>query len=45
MAMLASILESPYRANESELHALRYYANSIAHLCKQLDLPTKSELR
>ncbi len=26
-----------YRANENELHALRYYANSIAHLCQQLD--------
>jgi glycerol-3-phosphate O-acyltransferase len=25
-----------YRANEDELHALRYYANSIAHLCRQL---------
>jgi glycerol-3-phosphate O-acyltransferase len=28
-----------YRANEHELHALQYYANSIDHLCKRLDAP------
>jgi glycerol-3-phosphate O-acyltransferase len=28
-----------YRANADELHALQYYANSIDHLCKQLDVP------
>lgn len=28
-----------YRANPNELQALQYYANSIDHLCKQLDVP------
>lgn len=31
--------EGLYHANANELHALQYYANSIDHLCKQLDLP------
>lgn len=31
--------EGLYRANPHELHALQYYANSIDHLCKQLDVP------
>lgn len=31
--------EGLYRANPNELHALQYYANSIDHLSKQLDLP------
>lgn len=28
-----------YRAHPAELHALQYYANSIAHLCRQLPAP------
>lgn len=31
--------EGLYRANENELQALRYYANSIDQLCRQLDKP------
>jgi glycerol-3-phosphate O-acyltransferase len=34
-----------YRANPKELHALQYYANSIAHLCRQLAAPVNPEQR
>jgi glycerol-3-phosphate O-acyltransferase len=31
--------EGLYRANANELQALQYYANSIDHLCKELEVP------
>lgn len=36
---MVTLEDGLYRANPKELHALQYYANSIEHLCKQLDVP------
>jgi glycerol-3-phosphate O-acyltransferase len=36
---IVTVNDGLYRANENELHALQYYANSIDHLCKQLSVP------